>query len=51
MTHSQKKNTVKNVRMRSKKCGRPEKTKEKMKFNTVDEDDAGPSVKTEKEKD
>nr|XP_033511145.1 uncharacterized protein LOC104092745 isoform X4 [Nicotiana tomentosiformis] len=53
MTRSQTKNTptlVNIVRIRSKKCGRHEKFKEKLKFDLVDEDNVGPSVKLKKRK-
>ncbi|XP_070011463.1 uncharacterized protein [Nicotiana sylvestris] len=53
MTRSQMKNTptpVNIVRIRSKKCERQEKSKEKLKFDLVDKDDVGPSVKPKKKK-
>lgn len=53
MTRLQTNNTSNlhmNVRIRNKKCGRPKKSKEKLKFNVVDEDDVGPSVKQKKRK-
>ncbi|XP_075076298.1 uncharacterized protein LOC142162966 [Nicotiana tabacum] len=53
MTRSQTSNTptqVNIVRIRSKKCGRPEKSKEKLKVDLVNEDDVGPSVKPKRRK-
>nr|XP_033508461.1 uncharacterized protein LOC117273389 [Nicotiana tomentosiformis] len=53
MTRSQMKNTptlVNILRIRSKKCGRHEKSKEKLKFDLFDKDDVGPSVKLKKRK-
>jgi len=53
MTRSQTSNTptpVNIVRIRSKKCGRPEKSKEKLKVDLVNEDDVGPNVKPKRRK-
>ncbi|XP_019225362.1 PREDICTED: uncharacterized protein LOC109206945 [Nicotiana attenuata] len=53
MTRSQTSNTptpVNIVRIRSKKCGRHEKSKEKLKVDLVNEDDVGPTVKPKKRK-
>nr|XP_009783805.1 PREDICTED: uncharacterized protein LOC104232331 [Nicotiana sylvestris] len=53
MTHSQTSNTptpVNIIRIRSKKCGRHENSKENQKVDLVNEDDVGPSVKSKKRK-